>query len=194
MRDRTLGVVLISSSVLAITILASSCAGRSERSSVPASPPTPQYEREFLQNRIAHQQAALEMAQACVQKAQHDALKQFCSTLISTEGAESTQLQSWLSQWYSVSAATGAQERATQGYRNFMKSVRNAVGAEFERAFLGALRLHHHEGIRESQECQSRAVHTELRSLCGTMAEEQTREIKKMSGWICEWFKDCVER
>lgn len=134
------------------------------------------------------------MAQACVEKAQRNELKQFCSTLIGTEGAESKQLESWLGQWYSVSPAKGAQERATEGYQNFLKSVRNAVGADFENVFLMALRLHHREGIRESRECQGQAVHSELRSQCGTMVEEQTRELKQMSGWICEWFKDCVER
>lgn len=170
-----------------------SCAGRYSRSTAPL-PPTPAYERDFLENRIAHQQAAIEMAQACVQKAQRDPLKQFCSTLIDTEARESKQLQSWLSQWHGVSAAPSGRERATEGYRNFMAAMRTATGSEFENRFLSGMRLHHHEGVRESQECQKRAVHQELQSLCATMVEEQEREIKQMSAWICEWFRDCVER
>jgi uncharacterized protein (DUF305 family) len=176
--------------ILAVFLI--SCAGRDARSTPPV-PPTPAYERDFLENRIAHQRAAIEMAQACVQKAQRDPLKQFCSTLIDTEARESKQLQSWLNQWYAVSAAPGARERTTEGYRNFMAAMRTATGAEFESRFLG-MRLHHHEGVRESQECQTRAVHRELQSLCATMVEEQEREIKQMSAWICEWFRDCVER
>lgn len=188
---RRLEVLAASWPVLGLIFLAS-CAARDGRSSTPL-PPTPEFERDFLQNRIAHQQAAIEMAQACVQKGQREPLKQFCSALIETEARESKPLQSWLNQWYAISAA-GARERTTEGYRNFMAAMRTATGAEFESIFLSGMRLHHHEGVRESQACQTGAVHEELRSLCATMVEEQEREIKQMSAWICEWFKDCVER
>ena len=192
MKRRTLGTISAVWSVVLVVVLGS-CAGKNDRSSIP-SLPTPQYERDFLQNRVAHQQAAIEMAQACMQKAQRDPLKEFCVALVDTENAESKQLQLWLSQWYGLSAVPGAQERATQGYRNFMQSVRTQNGPEFERAFLSALRLHHHEGVDESKMCQVQAVHGELRSLCTTMVEEQEREVKQMNAWICEWFRDCVER
>ena len=192
MKHQTPGVLSGSWSVFLAVVL-SSCAAKTARNDVP-SPPTPQYERDFLQNRVAHQQAAVEMAQACVQKAQREPLKQFCTALIDTESAESKQLQSWLSEWYGLSAPPGAQERATQGYRNFMQSVRTQSGPQFELAFLSALRLHHHEGVDESRTCQARAVHSELRSVCATMLDEQEREVKQMNAWICEWFRDCVER
>jgi uncharacterized protein (DUF305 family) len=192
MNGRQLRVIAGVWSILVAAFLAS-CAGKDGRSSTPL-PPTPEFERDFLQNRIAHQQAAIEMAQACVQKAQREPLRQFCSALMDTEARESKQLRLWLNQWYGVSVAPGARERTTEGYRNFMAAMRTATGAEFESRFLSGMRLHHHEGVRESQACQTRAVHQELRLLCATMVEEQEREIKQMSAWICEWFKDCVER
>ena len=192
MNHRTLWTISAVLSVLLVLVLWS-CAGKNGKSDVP-SPPTPQYERDFLQNRLAHQQAAIEMAQACIRNAQRDPLKQFCAALLDTENTEAKQLQSWLSQWYGLSATSGGQEGATQGYRNFIQSVRTQKGPQFERAFLSALRLHHHEGVDESKTCQTQAVHSELRSLCATMIEEQEREMKQMSAWICEWFRDCVER
>jgi uncharacterized protein (DUF305 family) len=170
-----------------------SCAGKNLRSYVP-SPQAPQYERDFLQNRIAHQLAAIDMARACTQKAQRDELKQFCGALVKTEEAESNQLQAWLGEWYGMSPKAGAPERMTEGYRNFMGSVRSATGTEFENAFLSALRLHHHEGVRESRECQAQGVHAELRLRCAVLAEDQEREIRQMNLWICEWLKDCIER
>ena len=183
------------STFLFVSCLAvASCAGR--RSSNPPQPRVagPEYEREFLQNRIAHQQAAIEMARSCMQKAVHDELKQFCTSLSSTEAEEARQLQGWLIQWLGISSQPQVQERATQGYRNFLKSVRTSTGSEFEQAFLTALRLHHHEGVRESQACEESAVHPELKSLCSRMIGEQEREIKQISTWICGWFHDCVEK
>ena len=172
----------------------SSCAGRRSNSSSPPNVTGPEYEREFLQNRIAHQQAVIEMARTCSQKAVHDELKQFCSTLNRTESEESKQLQGWLTQWYGISAPPRDRERATEGYRNFLGAVQSSTGSEFEEAFLRALRLHHHEGVRESQTCRSRASHVELKELCSTMVNEQEKEIKQMSTWTCSWFRDCVEK
>jgi uncharacterized protein (DUF305 family) len=151
------------------------------------------YERDFLQNRIAHQQAVIEMARACLQKTTRDELRQFCSALSRTESEESKQLQAWLSQWYGISSQPAAQERDTEGYRNFLKSVQTATGAVFEEALLRALRLHHREGIRESEACQSGASHQELKSFCTQMVGEQQKEMRQINRWICEWAQDCAE-
>lgn len=176
------------------SLLLFSCAGRHSSSAPPPGVTGPEYERGFLQNRGAHQQAAIEMARACVQKAVHDELKQYCTTLSGRESEEAKQLQGWLSQWYGISNRPQAREGATEGYRNFLKSVQTSTGSEFEEAFLRALRLHHHEGVNESQTCQTRASHPELKSSCSKMIAEQEQEIKQVSTWICGWFRDCAER
>jgi uncharacterized protein (DUF305 family) len=118
----------------ACSLLLFSCAGRNSSSAPPPSVTGPEYERSFLRNRIAHQQAAIEMARACVQKAVQDELKQFCSALGGRESDEAKQLQGWLSQWYGISSQPPAQESATEGYRNFLKSVQTSAGSEFEEA------------------------------------------------------------
>lgn len=154
----------------------------------------PRYEEEFLQNRIAHQQAAIDMARTCVLKAVRDELKQFCSKLVDTESKESKQLQGWLSEWHNISTQPTVRERATQGYQNFLQSVQTSTGTDFEEAFLRALRLHHHEGVNESQDCQARASHSELKASCSQMVSEQGQELKQMNTWICGWFRDCAEK
>lgn len=189
--------ILRSALVLISGVSLTQCGGqpsRSARVSVPTVP-TPQFEREFLENRVAHQQAAVDMAQSCIQKAQHDELKQFCGELLKKEQSELNQLQEWLGTWYpGTQVSPQRKEKMTQGYRNFLESVRSSSGAQFEESLLAALRLHHHEGVSESEACASGAVHSELKTLCQSARTEQEREIKQMSGWICQWFKDCVEQ
>lgn len=176
------------------SLLLFSCAARHSSTSTSPGVTGPAYEREFLQNRIAHQLAAIDMARNCVQKAVHDELKQFCSKLLSTESDEPKQLQEWLSQWYGISTQPATSERATEGYRNFLRSVQTSTGPDFDEAFLRAFRLHHHEGVDESQACQARASHAELKSSCSQMVGEQEQEIKQLSAWTCAWFRDCVEK
>lgn len=171
-----------------------SCAGRRSSSSQSSRVTVPDYGRTFLQNRIAHQQAAIDMAGTCLQKAVREELKQFCSKIVDTESGESKQLQGWLSEWYKISTQPNARERATQGYQNFLRSVQTSTGADFEEAFLRALRLHHHEGVNESRDCQARASHPELKTSCSQMVNEQEQELKQMNTWICGWFRDCAEK
>lgn len=171
-----------------------SCAGRRSSSSQSSGVTVPDYERAFLQNRIAHQQAAIDMARTCAQKGVRDELKQFCAKLADIESKEAKQLQDWLTEWYKLSTQPMARERATQGYLNFLQSVQTSTGTDFEEAFLRALRLHHHEGVNESQDCQVRASHPELKASCLKMVSEQGQEIKQMNIWICGWFRDCVEK
>ena len=171
-----------------------SCAERRSSSSRSPGATVPDYEGAFLQNRIAHQQAAIDMARTCLQKAVREELKQFCSKIVNTESDESKQLQGWLREWYNISAQLTAGERATQGYKNFLRSVQTSTGADFEEVFLRALRLHHHEGVNESRDCQARASHPELKSSCSQMVNEQEQELKQMNTWICGWFRDCAEK
>lgn len=171
-----------------------SCAGSRPRSSVSSGITLPDYERTFLQNRISHQQAAIDMARTCTQKATREELKQFCSKILDTESGESEQLLGWLDNWYKISTQPNVRERATQGYQNFLQSVQTSTGAAFEEAFLRALRLHHHEGVSESEDCRTRASHAELKSSCTQMAIEQRQELKQMNNWICGWFRDCAEK
>ena len=187
-------IVVISFSLFASLAGLTSCANRRAISSSPARAPWSQYEREFLLNRIAHQQAAIEMARACEQKAVRNELKEFCRMLSRTESEEATQLQDWSNQWYGVPKKPQTLENATQGYRNFLASVQTSSGPKFEEAFLRALRLHHHEGVSESKECQDRADHAELRNFCARMVREQEMEIGQANSWVCDWFRDCVER
>ena len=174
-------------------VLLVSCA-RQQVAPTPPKVTVPVYDRDFLQNRIAHQQAVIEMARTCLQKTMRDELKQFCSALSRTETGESEQLQAWLTLWYGISSQPAARERDTEGYRNFLKSVPTATGAVFDEALLRALRLHHREGIRESEACQSGASHQELKSFCTLMVSAQQKEIRQINSWICEWAKDCTEK
>lgn len=47
---------------------------------------------------------------------------------------------------------------------------------------------HHHMAVEMSQLCVSKAVHSQLRSLCRQMIEAQQREIRELRGWLRDWY------
>ena len=105
------------------------------------------------------------------------------------------QPEDWSSAWYPDQPhLPQGTEKMTQGYRNFLGAVRDSSGPEFDQLLLSALRLHHHEGVDESDSCIGGAVHNGLKVLCQGARAEQEREIEQLSAWICLWFGDCIEK
>lgn len=47
---------------------------------------------------------------------------------------------------------------------------------------------HHMMAVMMSRLCQERAVHGELKALCGEMEEAQTAEIAQMQTWLKDWY------
>ena len=64
----------------------------------------PAFERAFLEQMIMHHQMAVMMAEPVTRQATHDELKTLARTIIEAQTAEIQQMQTWLRDWYSVSA------------------------------------------------------------------------------------------
>lgn len=67
-----------------------------------ASLPPADFEVAFMQEMIQHHMMAIEEAETCLASAGHPELLSLCQNIITTQGAEITQLQSWLCEWYGV--------------------------------------------------------------------------------------------
>ncbi len=57
------------------------------------------FDKVFLNDMIAHHEAAIEMAELVKQKAKHPELKQMANDIISVQSREIQQMRGWLSQW-----------------------------------------------------------------------------------------------
>lgn len=66
------------------------------------------FEMMFLKMMIEHHTTAIQEATPCVQRAEHPELKNLCQNIISSQSKEIAQMQTWLTQWYNVSANTTA--------------------------------------------------------------------------------------
>jgi uncharacterized protein (DUF305 family) len=66
-------------------------------------------------------------------------------------------------------------ERRTRRYENLLKEMI----------------AHHDDAIAPSRQCQDRAFHAELKSLCEDIVSVQLSEIELMRRWLCEWFGEC---
>ena len=66
------------------------------------------------------------------------------------------------------------------------KATTDAEKAEL--AFLQEMVPHHAQAVEMARACESRAAHTELKSLCGSIIKDQEREIVEMRSWAKAWY------
>jgi uncharacterized protein (DUF305 family) len=60
--------------------------------------------------------------------------------------------------------------------------------ARFEVKFMKDMIDHHAMAVMMAELCQEKAVHEELRALCGQIEQTQTEEIAQMQTWLREWY------
>lgn len=66
------------------------------------------YEQRFLEAMISHHQGAIDMAQMALQMADHAEIKTLAEAIIAAQTAEIAQMQTWLQEWFDVTATTAS--------------------------------------------------------------------------------------
>lgn len=153
--------------------------------SAPASDPaTAAYEVDFMKSMVDHHGMALEMAEPCLERATHPALKSMCEEVVSAQSREIDRMQRWLGRWYERQH----EPRMTKAERADMERLEDATGRRFEVRFMRMLIRHHEMAVEMARECLDRAEHPELRGLCSDIVEVQRKEISALERWLCAWY------
>lgn len=58
------------------------------------------FDQAFLQEMIVHHEGALQMAEAALQNAKHQEIKDLASSIIAAQQSEIAQMRTWLMSWY----------------------------------------------------------------------------------------------
>lgn len=85
-------------------------------------------------------------------------------------------------------AAVGDTALVSFAAHHHQASAPTRAEARFEIKFMEGMIDHHMMAVMMSQLCQERAVHEELKALCGEMEEAQTAEIAQMQTWLKDWY------
>ena len=72
-----------------------------------------------------------------------------------------------------------------------MKRMMSMTGEMIEIEFMHMMIRHHFQAVKQAQQCQRRAYHAELISLCKDMEAAQIEEIQLMQMWLCSWYGIC---
>ncbi len=81
---------------------------------------------------------------------------------------------------YPVSHADMTMDEMTEG-------LRGKTGAEFDRAFVEMMIVHHEGAVEMARLIPAQAEHPELKALGLDIISAQTREIEMMKQWLRDW-------
>ena len=144
----------------------------------------------YMEFTIDHHAMGVMMAQMCVEKAIHEELRELCQRNAEAQSREMAMLQGWLETWYGITY----EPHVTPGDEQMMEMMAALEGAEFEIEFMEIFSRHHHQIVQRSLPVVDQAVHPELAALASQIVEAQTRDIRLMLSWLCEWYDSCHPR
>lgn len=74
-----------------------------------------EFDKVFMEMMIEPHSTAIQEGTSCIQRAEHDELKNLCENIVSSQQQEIDQLQRWLAQWSNISATAVQTTPAANG-------------------------------------------------------------------------------
>ncbi len=165
-------------------------------------------DRHFIEEMIPHHQAAIDMADLALQKAQHPELKALASSIKEVQTNEIAQMRAWYKSWYGEDVPTQSDQNndGMMGNMDMMSGGMMGCGmdgmdgndesslkalesaTDFDKAFLDQMIPHHRMAVMMSSMVLSNGEKPELQDLARSIVNSQSAEIQKMRGWYQTWY------
>ncbi len=133
----------------------------------------------FIQDMTPHHKGALAMAELAPTRAQNADVKQLAERIVAAQGPELKLMQEMAETWDVELAAGGAMSAGMEmgGDTDMLKSL---SGAEFDRAFLEMMTVHHEGALTMAQTELDKGENSQAKALAREITESQTAEIEEM--------------
>jgi uncharacterized protein (DUF305 family) len=149
--------------------------------------PAARFEVKYLTQTIDHHFMAVQMAELCPGRAEHQPLLDLCAQIAADQTGEIELMHGWLADWYAVEK----EPEMKPGDENMLRKLAALSGPAFEVSFMKMMVRHHQRAVRDGAQCRRMAYHPELHGFCAHVIEEQSREIAMMQSWLCIWYDVC---
>ena len=158
-------------------------------------------DRAFIDMMVPHHESAVAMAEAALERAEHEELRSMAHDIIAAQTAEIEQMRAWREDWFG-SADTPpmdampllpgmeAGEHAAHGDTMDMAAEVAALreADPFDQAFIDAMIAHHEQAIEAAEIALEQTERDEIRQLATAIIGSQQAEIDQLRAWREEWY------
>jgi len=177
--------------LVAAIVLAACNQGGQDQSGAPATPAPNDADVTFTQNMIPHHQQAIDMAKLVNTHTERPQLHQLADSIITSQGQEITQLQSWLRSWGKPATPEGmghgGMEMPGTMSEADMSRLMEATGTEFDLAFAEMMAAHHQGAIDMAKTELKDGSLAEVKQFAQKVIDDQQKEIDQLKQWKEEW-------
>ncbi len=147
-----------------------------------------EFEKSYLGQMIQHHRGAIEMAKLVRDHTQRAELRKLADDIMSMQEKEIETMTGWLKDWHNAGPKDVANEKAKEEMKMHMSMLTGKKDADFDKAFLQMMSMHHHSAVEMSEQAESKSTHPELKELATKIAKDQQKEIEQMKSWATSWF------
>lgn len=152
-------------------------------------------DRHFIERMIPHHQAAIDMADLALQKAQRPEIKTLAAHIKRVQTAEIAQMRAWYKQWYGTDVPTTntGNNRDMMGNMNMGGMMGGSVedlakARDFDKAFIEAMIPHHQMALMMSNMALAHGEKADLNNLARSIITNQSAEVQQMRTWYKQWY------
>lgn len=148
------------------------------------------FEVKFMQEMIAHHQAALDMATLVPTHTQRAELNTLSRNIITAQSQEIKDMTGWLNQWYHEKPLEDPmQAPGMMDMMGDMDKLKTLKNADFDKQFTTMMIRHHQQAVNMAQLIPQKTQRPELVKLGQNIIKTQSAEIQQMQSWQKAWFK-----
>jgi uncharacterized protein (DUF305 family) len=142
------------------------------------------FEINFLESMIDHHFGGVKMAELCAGRTVHAELQAMCDQIKAMQSQEIATMRGWLQSWYGIDHTPELDQKT----KRQLEELSALSGAEFEKAFMTMMAMHHAGAARDAVECLTEAYHVEMLNMCAMMLAAQGDEIVQLRLWLRQWY------
>lgn len=147
-----------------------------------------EHEKMFLMRMVMHHRSAIMMADLAPERATHEELKALARNISAAQQAEIDDMTRWLRDWHNATPPSDTMMDRMMDMQ--VASMANMSGAEFERAFLDHMIMHHELAIDMAKPMMERMPHNASRDAAAGVVTTQQAEIDSIRAWRSAWYPD----
>lgn len=145
----------------------------------------------FIEQMIPHHEGAVAMSRLALQKSTRPEIKTLSNSIITSQSAEITQMQSWYKEWFGKEVPEVANMGMGMMGKGMMGTVDDVEELErsddFDKSFIEMMIVHHQTAVMMANMLATATDRSEMKNLAQHIIDTQTKEIDQMKKWSESW-------
>lgn len=142
----------------------------------------------FIDAMVPHHVGAIEMAEAALENAEHEEIRELAGGIIVAQDAEIEELRKIKEAEFGTSEIPMEMSDEDMRMMGMSDPMHLAGERPFDRAFIDAMIPHHESAVQMANVAAGESENPEIKALAKDIIDAQTREIEQLRAWREEWY------